>query len=254
MRRFLKLLQKDLQATLLPLGFISGISLIIMLFTRIKIATGAWPEETSMIATIIPVVFLPIWVLWQSFQTLRSEWREDTVYTLLILPVPGWQVMLAKLTAILVEYTALLIVIVAGVLACFPMLTHEVLQSIPSVAWLVRNGFLLYLFSLVMLFSMITFVQLAFLVGKMIGKVQGLVALWTLVLGGWLTNKIGALLEPLFRWIPKLPLHKLLRLDEIRQGVVADLDLAPEIGFWLATIAVFILTSYLFEHYVEVNG
>jgi hypothetical protein len=43
MTRFFRLLRKDLQASLLPLGFLSGITLIVMLFTRVRIATGSWP-------------------------------------------------------------------------------------------------------------------------------------------------------------------------------------------------------------------
>ncbi|MCK9526894.1 MAG: hypothetical protein M0R49_13335 [Limnochordia bacterium] len=254
MRRFLRLLQKDLQASLLPMGFLSGITIIIMFFTRFRIETAGWPVEASMLAVSIPLVFLPLWLLWQSFQTLRTEWREDTVYTLLVLPVPGWQVMVAKLFAIWIEYTALLAVAIVGALVFFTPLVREAIEVLPSVFWVVRNGVLLYLASLLMLASVVIFVQLAFVVGKMVGRVQGLVALWTLILSGWLVEKLGALLEPIFRWIPTLPLHKIFRLDELRQGMVADWNLAPQIGTWLGIVAMLALTSYLFEHYVEVNG
>lgn len=254
MKRFFRLLQKDLQASLLPMGFLSGITVILMFFTRFKISTGSWPVEASLAAVAIPLVFLPLWLLWQSFQTLRSEWREDTVYTLLVLPVPGWKVMLAKLSAIWVEYTGLLAVTVIGTLLFFAPLVQEAMQVVPSVAWLVRNGLLLYLVSLATLASVVIFVQLAFIVGKMVGRLQGLVAIWTLILSGWLVDKLGVLLEPLFRWLPTLPVHRLFRLEELRQGIVVEWNLAPEIGTWLGILAMLVLTSYLFEHYVEVNG
>ena len=236
MKRFLRLLRKDLQASLLPMGFLSGITLILMFFTRFKISTGGWPIEAAFASIVMPLVFLPLWLLWQSFQTLRTEWREDTVYTLLVLPVPGWQVMLAKLLAIWIEYTVLLGVTAIGTLLFFAPLVQEAMEILPSVVWALRNGLLLYLIS------------------KMAGRVQGLVAIWTLILSGWLVEKLGVLLEPLFRWMPKLPLHKLFRLDELRQGIVAEWNLAPEMGTWLGILAILVLTSYLFEHYVEVNG
>ena len=254
MKRFLRLLRKDLQASLLPMGFLSGITIILMFLIRFKISTGSWPVEASLAAVAIPLVFLPLWLLWQSFQTLRSEWREDTVYTLLVLPVPGWKVMLAKLSAIWVEYTGLLAVTVIGTLLFFAPLVQEAMQVVPSVAWLVRNGLLLYLVSLATLASVVIFVQLAFIVGKMVGRLQGLVAIWTLILSGWLVDKLGVLLEPLFRWLPTLPVHRLFRLEEVRQGIVVEWNLAPEIGTWLGILAMLVLTSYLFEHYVEVNG
>lgn len=254
MKRFLRLLRKDLQASLLPMGFLSGITIILMFFIRFKISTGAWPVEASLAAVAIPLVFLPLWLLWQSFQTLRSEWREDTVYTLLVLPVPGWKVMMAKLSAIWVEYTGLLVVTVIGALLFFAPLVQEAMQVVPSVAWAMRNGLLLYLVSLATLASVVIFVQLAFIVGKMVGRLQGLVAIWTLILSGWLVDKLGVLLEPLFRWLPTLSVHKLFRLEEVRQGIVVEWNLAPEIGTWLGVLAMLVLTSYLFEHYVEVNG
>jgi len=254
MKRLLQLVRKDLQASLLPLAFLSGITLILMGFIRFKMARSGWPVEAALAALGIPLMFLPLWLLWQSFQTLRSEWREDTVYTLLVLPIPGWQVMLAKLLAICLEYTAFLAVTAMGTLLIFAPLVQRAMNSLPGVTWTLRNAFLLCLVSLALLASMVIFVQLAFVVSKMVGRVQGLVAIWTLTLSGWLVEKLGVLLEPLFRWIPRLPLHKLFRLDEFGEGIVAEWNPAPDIGTCLGIIALFFLTSYLFEHYVEVNG
>ena len=254
MKRFLRLLRKDLQASLLPMGFLSGITIILMFFTRFKISTRGWPVEATLVAVAIPLVFLPLWLLWQSFQTLRSEWREDTVYTLLVLPIPGWKVMLAKLLTLWIEYTVLLAVILIGTLLFLGPVVQEAMEVLPSVIWTVRNGLLLYLFSLAMLAAVVIFVQLAFVVSKMVGRVQGLVAIWTLVLSGWFIDKLGMLLEPLFRWVPRLPVHKLFQLEDVRRGIVIEWNLAPEIGTWLGILAMFVLTSYLFEHYVEVNG
>ncbi|NMB19980.1 MAG: hypothetical protein GX979_03880 [Firmicutes bacterium] len=254
MRRFLQLLKKDLQASLLPVGFLSGITIILFGIVRLKMASSAWPMEASLAVIAIPLVFLPLWLLWQSFQTLRSEWREDTVYTLLVLPVPGWYVMTAKLLTIWIEYTVLLAVIIIGTLTFFTPLVRFGMQVVPGISWVLRNGILLYLGSLCALASVVIFVQLAFVVSKMVGRLQGLVALWTLILSGWLVDRLGVLLEPAFRWLPSLPLHKLFRLEELEQGVVAEWNLAPEIGSWIGVLAVLVLTSYLFEHYVEVNG
>ena len=254
MKRFLRLWQKDLQASLLPMGFLSGIILILFAITRWRIEAGAWPMEASFAAISIPLIFLPLWLLWQSFQVLRSEWREDTVYTILVLPVPGWSVMVAKLLTIWVEYTALLAVIIGGTLVFFTPIVREGMQFLPSMSWAVRNGILLYLGTLAILASVVIFVQLAFVVSKMVGKLQGLVALWTLVLSGWIVERLGGLLEPLFRWLPSIPLHRLFRLEELERGVVAEWNLAPDVGRWLGVVGILVLTSYLFEHYVEVNG
>lgn len=254
MRRFSKLLQKDLEASRLPVAFLSGITLLIMLFVRYKISSGAWPVETMLAAVAIPGMFMPLWLMWQSFQTLRLEWREDTVYTLLVLPVAGWQIMLAKLASICAEYTVLFTVNVAGALVFFWGPLEPLLAVLPSISWLLWNLLLLYLASLVALAGFVIFVQLAFVVSKMVGRLQGLVAIWTLVLANWAVSRLGLILEPLFRWIPTIPVHRIFKLEQLERGIVLELRLAPHIGLFLGTLAVFCLTSYLFEHYVEING
>lgn len=254
MKRFLKLLQKDLEASRLPVAFLSGITLAIMVFFRYKISSGAWPVEAAVGAVAIPAMFLPLWLMWQSFQTLRSEWREDTVYTLLVLPVPGWQVMLAKLVSICAEYTVLFVVAVAGAFSFFWGLLEPLFTILPSISWLLWNMFLLYLASLIALAGFVIFVQLAFVVSKMVGRLQGLVSIWTLVLANWAVTRLAVIIEPLFRWIPAIPLHSVFRLQELERNIVLELNLAPHIGLFLGSIAVFCLTSYLFENYVEING
>lgn len=254
MSRFFRLLRKDLEASRMPVGFLSGITIGIMIFVRMKIASGAWPAETTVAAVAIPLAFIPLWIFWQSFQTLRSEWREDTVYTLLVLPVPGWQVMLSKLISIWMEYTVLLAVTITGTLLFFGRMLENFWNALPSMSWVISNGLIIYLFSLTILAFFIVFVQLSFVVSKMVGRFQGIVAIWVWVLSSWLVQKLGFILEPLFRWLPPLPLHKLMRLDELGRGITLDGNLAPLIGAWLGVIVLFWLTSYLFEHYVEING
>lgn len=254
MKRFFGLLKKDLEASRIPVAFLSGITLLIMLFVRYKISSGAWPLETAIAAIAIPTMFTPLWLMWQSFQALRSEWREDTVYTLLVLPVPGWQVMLAKLVSIWAEYTVLFVTIVAGGLIFFWSLLNPILTMLPSLSWLLRNVFLLYLASVYALAGYVIFIQLAFVVGKMVGRFQGLVAIWTLVLANWIVGRLALLLEPLFRWLPTVPLHDVFRLQQLERNIVLELNLAPHIGLILGTIGLFCLTSYLFEHYVEISG
>ncbi len=255
MSRFFRLLRKDLESSRWPLGILSALIIGFMLLVLFKLPPiGVSDWEMVALALALPLMFLPLWLIWQSFQTLRAEWREDTVYTLLVLPLPGWQVMLSKLAGIWVEYTVLMAVTIGGALLIFGNLLRSLFSVLPSLSWLVRNGLLLFIISLAMLASVVIFVQLAFVVSKMIGRLQGLVAIWTLILSGWLVDKVGILLEPAFRWVPSLPLHKVFQLQELRPDVVVEWNLGPEIGVWLGVLALFALTSYLFEHYIEVNG
>ena len=252
MSKFLRLLRKDLEASRWPLGILSGLILLFMLFVRYKISAG-WALESAIITVALPLMFFVPWFVWQSFQTLRSEWKEDTVYTLLVLPVPGWYITLAKLVGLFVEYTILLAVTLGGASLILGRVLLEFTPTAP-IAWIIRNGLIVYLISLGILASVVIFIQLAFVVSKMVGRFQGLVALWVLILTNWLVGQMGMLLEPVFRWVPPIPLERVFRLDQVGLELQRfDYHLAPKIGTWLGTILLFILTAWLMERYVEIN-
>ncbi|HHY09253.1 MAG TPA: hypothetical protein GX528_01660 [Firmicutes bacterium] len=248
---FLRLVRKDLEAIRWSTGIIMGAVLGLLVFLRFKLAAG-WSEQLVSVWMTIPLMFLPFWLLWQSFQGLRTEWRDDTIYTLLSLPVPGWQVTLAKLTTVIVEYTLLAGVIVFGNLILNPLVKGFAAEF--PVMWLIRNGLLIYLTLLGHIAFFVVLIQLAFVVSKMVGRVQALVALWALFLSLWLTTRVGELLAPAFRWLPPIPLHRVFKLEEIGRGAVtANIALAPQVGRWLLAFALFCLTGYLLENFVEAN-
>ncbi len=254
MKRFLKLLSKDLEASRLPVFFLASITLALMAFLRLRIAQGAWDPEVFVLGVIAPMTFFPLWLIWRSFQTLRVEWREDTVYTLLVLPVPGWQVMLAKLASLLVEYSVLFTAAVGGTFLFSSGLMDELWEVIPGSGWLAWNVLWVYVTGALILGAVAVHVQLAFVVSKMVGRLQGLVALWVLILSTWLVDRAAVLLEPLFRWLPTIRLHELLQLNKVNPGIIFEWQPAGQIGAVVATAGLLLLTGFLFEHFVEING
>ncbi|HPT83868.1 MAG TPA: hypothetical protein PLM25_08250 [Limnochordia bacterium] len=254
MKRFLKLLRKDLEASRLPVFFLAGITLILMAVLRWRIAQGAWHPQVSVLGVAVPLTFFPLWLIWRSFQTLRAEWREDTVYTLLVLPVPGWQVLLAKLAGLLVEYSVLFAATVGGTFLFFGGLMDELWEVIPGPWWLAWNALWVYVTGAFVLATLAIHVQLAFVVSKMVGRLQGLVALWVLFLSTWLTDRAALLLEPLFRWLPTIRLHEFLQLTRFDEGIILEWQPAGQIGAAFATVGLLFLTGLLFERFLEING
>ena len=63
-------------------------------------------------------------------------------------------------------------------------------------------------------------VQLAYVVSKMVGRAQGLVALWAWILAIWFCTRVSELLQPLFSWLPPVPLLELLRLVVLGEEVL----------------------------------
>ncbi|HHT36380.1 MAG TPA: hypothetical protein GX019_04305 [Firmicutes bacterium] len=259
MKRFFSLLRKDLETSKLPILFNSGLAVVWITFLRYRYQAG-WPIRAAFALMFVPLTFLPIWLMWQTYQTLRVEWREKTTYTMLLLPVPGWQIMLSKLVALLIEFTAVLAVFVGSVLVLFYGPINDsygyLLKAVP-LNWLIRNGILLYLGAVALFSSFVIFVQLAFIVGKLVGRFRGLVALWTMFIGSWLVERIGIILQPLFGWVPHLQIDRLFRLDVIARltdySPEIAYDYSAKIGSWLATIGLFILSSWLLENWVETD-
>ncbi|WP_461369878.1 hypothetical protein, partial [Candidatus Darwinibacter acetoxidans] len=84
MKRFCKLLRKDLEASRMPVLFLSGATLALMAYVRLRLANSPvfvetaesyWPSGYLVLALILPITFFPLWLVWRSLQTLRSEWR-----------------------------------------------------------------------------------------------------------------------------------------------------------------------------------
>lgn len=261
MKRFLKLVRKDLETGRLPVLLLSGITLALMVWARLRLvnapavvetAESYWPSIYLVLALAVPVTFFPLWLIWRSVQTLRLEWRDDTIYTLLALPVPGWQIMLAKLVSLCMEYTVLFAVATGGALLLFGGVLNMG-TALPGPSWVALNIFWLYLGGLLLFTALAVQTQLAVVVGKMVGRVQGIVTLWVWILAVWFTSRLAELLQPLFRWLPVLRLHELMRLDELETQIILEVHPAGQVGFWLATIGIFVLTGVLFERCVEVN-
>lgn len=249
MNRFFRLLRKELEAMGWSTGVFVGIMGVIMVAVRLKIE---FPQYVPALTVVLPLAALPFWLLWQSVQSLRTEWREDTVYTLLSLPVPGWWITLAKLMRIWIEYTLILALIALGNLVLF-LDVFRVLLGDTDRQRLLVYAILLYLLGLALIAIFVTITQLALVVSKMVGRLQGLVALWTGLIAFWLLGVISRLLQPLFVWLPPISLQRLLRFDKISE-VEMDLQLALRVDILLAVAALFILAAYLLEHFVEIKG
>lgn len=252
MKRFWRLLKKDLEAMRWPVGIFAGVTAGIMVFVRFRVSHGLSLEVVPALTVALPLGVLPFWLLWQSLQSLRMEWREDTVYTLLSLPVPGWWITLSKLVRVWIEYTLIVAVVATGNLLLFSDVVRLFLGDV-SVMALGRILFLFYLSSLAIIAVFVTIIQLVFVVSKLVGRVQGLVALWAGILALWTTGAVSRLLEPLFRWVPPISVDRLFRLGELGR-VPMDVSFSPRVEVWLAVLGLFALTAYLLEHFVEIDG
>ncbi len=256
MKRFLQLIRKDLQASKFPILMNASlvIAWLVFLYSRLL---KSWSLDIIAPLMSVPLFFMPFWLLWQCYQLLRNEWQEDTIYTLLLLPLPGWKLMASKLVTLLIEFSIFLVVYVGTILIFFQKLIMvDQLLASTSIIWFLRNGLLIYIFALAFISGPLILVQLAFVVGKLVGRFRGLVAIWVLLLASWLSERIGLILQPIFRWLPPVTINQILRLQDLEwwpESYNWQWDITAEIGVWLTIIALFFLSGWLLENYVETN-
>lgn len=182
-----------------------------------------------------------LWAIGMAFHTLHHEWRHKSIYLLMSLPVKGYQVLGAKVAAI-----------VSGVLTLLPLAVgmylfswHEKLAQykLPALtAFYFGITVIFMLLAIVFILSVVS--QFAFLVGKLVKRFR-------FVLSGTVFYLILAFLHDLLmkskpsliRWIPDLV---------IRSGTARF-----EAGLWfflpmlLAGIGLLFVNSWLYGRRIE---
>lgn len=216
------------------------------LYTRI----GRWPVELVFGLGVLPIGFVPLWLLWRGFAVMRQEWIGNHMHLLLALPVPGWAVAASKAVVVMLEAAWFALIIgVGGAVLGFKV------ELIPAGVLDLRGSWGPYAVavagSLLTPFLWIVMTQLAYVAGRLTARLSWLVSALVFVLSGWFVLRLGTVLTPLLRWVPALP----LTADVIVNGVVVKtglaLDWTPAVGTILGMGGLFWAVSTLLERDVE---
>ncbi len=245
---FRKLFLKEVRASLpLYVVFCAAVLLLHLLFLYKK---DDWDQNLIPAFTLLlPYLFAGALAVGMGYYQLHSEWRSNSVYLLLSLPVRGWKVLAAKLSASL----ALLVATSAWIAGSFaatllPSQWRELnaddqaVDAFPTLFSLAANSLWMYLF-FVALFIIV--VQFAFLCGQLVARFKWLVVFASFFAALWLILRINPLLSDALRWTPEI----------IFGGNELDMvyfNSGPFIGLALLGAALAWLNGYIFEKEVEV--
>ncbi|MDD2586363.1 MAG: hypothetical protein PHT79_04305 [Syntrophomonadaceae bacterium] len=195
---FSKLYSKEMRE--LAPEMITVIGLAVLAYIYLFFKTHDYP-----FAVIGPVfmiggmaAFLPVI---SSFKLLSREWKNNTVYLMMSLPVKGGMIMGAKLTALLSEYVlGTLIAGVSGFLLIYalnPELGQVLTSSIPGIGMklieLWPQGLALYLTSIVIIAYIASISFFSQMVGKLVSRFSGLVTAVVFIATAYLSGKVGDL-------------------------------------------------------------
>ncbi|KRE97704.1 hypothetical protein ASG89_29300 [Paenibacillus sp. Soil766] len=206
-------------------------------------------DATMVLTLIVPYLFLVALAIGTGYYQLHVEWRTNSIYLLLSLPIRGWKVLAAKLAAVL----SLLIATSIGIGASFTILVLRVMweevstsedwsELGPSLISLVLN--LYWICLLVMLFLLIV-VQFTFLCGQLVAKFKWLVMLSAFFGIIWLILRISPLLSDLLIWTPEIVIGN-------KESDMAFLHSGPFIVLGLLCVGLIALNGFIFEKEVEV--
>lgn len=219
---------------------------------------GVWQPEAIVAVYWLPTGFLPLWTLWTAVQLYRQEWRENTSYLMLSLPVRAWMITSAKLAALLTGVIGYSLLIGAGGWLLFArtgllaaVRQVEIVSLVP-VEWLVKMALLGYLWMIGALGMLGLIAQFAFVFSRLFARWQGLAMAWTWVLIIWLMGRFGDIGGRLLAWLPDFKfrvLHMVAGAPEFR---VVTVESGPFWALVLFAAGLFALLNVTLERAVEV--
>ena len=227
----------------------------VWLLTRV----GLWDPEAIIAVYMAPLTgMLPLWALWTSVQLYRQEWRENTSYLMLSLPVRAWKITSAKLAALLTGVLALWLLFAAGFwllmsrTGLWAELFRRNLFALVPLEWVVRMSLLAFGVMLAGLVVLALFAQFAYVFSRLFTRFRGFVMLWTWGLSFWLFIRVADLGSRVLGFLPDF--H--LRMLNVRNGVpefdVVAIDSGPFVAVALLLFGLYWLLNAVLERAIEV--
>lgn len=221
--------------------------------------TGVWHPGVIIGAFVAPATgILPLWALWTSLQLYRQEWRENTSYLLLSLPVRAWKITSAKLAALVTGVVGFSLLLAAGMwllvvrTGLWAELAARNAFAVVPLEWAVKMGLLAYGGTLVGLVTVALATQFAYVFSRIFSRFQGLVMVWTWILTFWLMARVGELGARLLAFLPDIQLRAL----HVRAGVpefeIVGIASGPFVALILFVAGLFALLNAVLERAVEV--
>jgi hypothetical protein len=246
---FRRLLLKELRGTT-PLG---GGFAVLAVFWYLFLASrvGIWDQNHVTALAFAPLLILPVWAGGTAYYSLHVEWSTNTSQLLLALPLRGWTIAGAKALAVQLSFTVLSFLCIGGLALVAPNALRELYDPHVPQPWALP----LWLYTGYWLFTVVAVVvgQFTFLAGRMVPCLRSLASGVAFFVISWLLFRLGALLSPLFTWVPDITLQTTSMVEEhVVQLGTSTVNTAPITTVLFLTAGLFALNGWLLEQEVEV--
>ncbi|SEM72403.1 hypothetical protein [Paenibacillus sp. OV219] len=245
---FRKLFVKEWRSALPLYGVFSALVLALQLLVLYK--SSGWDDaDIWLLSFFLPIIGAGLITIGTSYYQLHMEWRTNSVYLLLSLPVRGWKVLTAKAAAVIslqllsCLWIAVSFTLVIGLANWNDWVLGSDLEAhYPWMINLVANSCWLYFLITALL---LVVVQFAYLSGQLVFKFKWLVVGSACLAAIWLLLRISPLISDLLNWLPEIV---------VRGGEkdIVYLHSGPFIGLLFLCAGLMWLNGYIFEKEVEV--
>ncbi len=214
-----------------------------------------WHIELVFGLSFIPLGLLPLYVIAKGFLSFRGEWKDDTIYAIKALPVPGWYFVVSKFLATMTSFTLLTLVILGGIYLLSIKYINILFSAIPRVGgigWFWKDLIFAYLVIWLVIGLHYIISQFSYLVSHLFSKFTELITGVTFLLSYWFMLRVAGLTIILFKWLPDVSVTAWNYYAGINHMNVIELDSAPGIALLLLGIGFVCLGSWLLENVLEV--
>ncbi|QTL97510.1 hypothetical protein GM661_05690 [Iocasia frigidifontis] len=253
MKAWWKLYKKEIY----NISFFMLVSLLITLswelFLFYKI--HSWPLGMPFGLSFLPFSIFPLLVLWLGYNSFRQEWKDDTIYLTLSLPKAGWQINLAKLTASMTFYLAIVILTTLMIYLFQQGFIITILQGSPDpivISWInstILKICFVYWISGIGIFIISQFSQL---ISLFFDRFRGLISIVVFILSNYLLFRLSIFLAPLLKFLPDIQVDVIKELNGSLNCIPIYLDSGLIIAVAIITMGFFFGGSWLLENYLEV--
>lgn len=253
MRSLISLIKKEFR----QLNILLIVSILItaawewFLITR----TEHWPPGVSFGLGFIPLFFLPLIMIFLAYNSYRSEWGNNTIYLLKILPRRGYEINLAKFLPALIYYLFLSAALITVNIYFNQELIARILNEAPElIGRQMSRQFLIISYSVYIIsgIQLYLITQFSYIIASFYNRFRLLISILVFILSHYLILRIGGFFNYLFNWLPDFPVTVFM---ESPAGVTEStiyVGSAPLIVIMLLMTGLFFLNSRLIASDVDV--
>ncbi len=247
MKDLSRLLYKDLKLNRFFLIFLPVITGLwhVFLTSRPGLWQGMPPAAIPL--AFLPLILLPFWALLVGFNSWRQEWREKTIFLLGTLPVSGIKLVTAKLLALLALVIIILVVFIISLIVFIDMTIIQ--ESIGLNMFFIEGAKILLLF-LFFITIIAVLTQWTYITSRLVERFSGLAAFLIFFISAWGIVRAGALLQPVFAWVPLITFSDFTITDNGYSSSVY-LDMSNILSLLAVAALLHLASGYLLEREID---